>query len=133
MLCPDLAHTIVAVWGLTYKAGTDTLRRSASIELCDWMIREGATIHVHDPAVKSLPERWGAAVTRYDDPVAAVDGAHALVMATEWPEYRAIGAELLLRCAERLLVLDANRFMSHLAAAGERVTYFAVGMPGKAL
>ena len=131
MLCPDLAHTTVAVWGLTYKAGTDTLRRSASIELCDWMIREGVTIHVHDPAVKNLPERWGAAVRRYDDPVAAVDGAHALVMATEWPEYRAIGAEQLLRRTEHLVVLDANRFLPHLAAAGDCLTYFAVGMPGK--
>jgi UDPglucose 6-dehydrogenase len=119
------------VWGLTYKAGTDTLRRSASIELCDWMIREGATIHVHDPVVKNLPERWGAAVKRYDDPVAAVDGAHALVMATEWPEYRAIGAEHLLRRTERLVVLDPNRFLPHLAAADERLTYVAVGMPGK--
>jgi len=49
MLCPILRTRQFAVWGLTYKAGTDTLRRSASIELCDWMIREGAD----DPRARS--------------------------------------------------------------------------------
>jgi len=127
----DLSRTTVAVWGLTYKPGTDTLRRSASVELCDWMILEGATIHVHDPMVKSLPEHWCDAVKRYDDPIAAVLGAHALVVATEWPMYCAIPIDQLTQCSPRLVVLDANRFLANLAATEGRVKYFAVGMPQK--
>jgi UDPglucose 6-dehydrogenase len=127
----DLSGTTVAVWGLTYKPGTDTLRRSASVELCDWMIREGATIHVHDPMVKNLPEHWCDAVKRYDDPVAAVVGAHALVVATEWPMYCAISSDQLIQCSESLVVLDANRFLANLAAIEGRVRYLAVGMPFK--
>jgi UDPglucose 6-dehydrogenase len=125
----DLARTTVAVWGLTYKPGTDTLRRSSSVELCDWMIREGATIHVHDPMVKSLPEGWCDAVERYDDPLDAVLGAHALVVATEWPMYRTISIDQLIQCSPHLVVLDANRFLTNLATAEGRVRYFAVGMP----
>jgi UDPglucose 6-dehydrogenase len=125
----DLSLTTVAVWGLTYKPGTDTLRRSMSVELCDWMIREGATVHVHDPMVKNLPDHWCGAVQRYDDPIAAVQGAHALVMATEWPVYRSISTDQLLQCSDRLVVLDANRFLPNLAATGGRLRYFAVGMP----
>jgi UDPglucose 6-dehydrogenase len=125
----DLALTTVAVWGLTYKPGTDTLRRSMSVELCDWMIREGATVHVHDPIVKNLPDHWCGAVQRYDDPIAAAQGAHALVMATEWPVYRSISPDQLLQCADRLVVLDANRFLPNLAATEGRLRYFAVGMP----
>lgn len=125
----DLSRATVAVWGLTYKPGTDTLRRSASVELCDWMIREGATIRVHDPMVKRLPEHWRGAVERHEDPVAAVLGAHALVVATEWPMYRTIPAEQLTRCSPHLVVLDANRFLTNLAATEGRVRYFAVGMP----
>jgi UDPglucose 6-dehydrogenase len=125
----DLSRTTVAVWGLTYKPGTDTLRRSASVELCDWMIREGTTIHVHDPMVKSLPEHWCNAVERYDDPIAAVLGAHALVVATEWPMYRTISIDQLIECSPQLVVLDANRFLTNLAARPGRVRYFAVGMP----
>jgi UDPglucose 6-dehydrogenase len=125
----DLSRATVAVWGLTYKPGTDTLRRSPSVELCDWMIREGVTIHVHDPLVKSLPHHWCDAVTRYDDPIAAVLGAHALVVATEWPMYRTISTDQLIECSAHLVVLDANRFLTNLAAAEGRVRYFAVGMP----
>jgi len=125
----DLSRTTVAVWGLTYKPGTDTLRRSSSVELCDWMIRERATIHVHDPMVKSLPEHWCDAVKRYDDPIAAVLGAHALVVATEWPMYCTISTDQLIQCSPRLVVLDANRFLTNVAATEGRIKYFAVGMP----
>jgi len=93
------------------------------------MIREGATIHVHDPMVKSLPEHWRDAVKRYDDPIAAVLGAHALVVATEWPMYCAISTDQLIQRSPHLVVLDANRFLKNLAATEGRVRYFAVGMP----
>jgi UDPglucose 6-dehydrogenase len=105
-LFADLSEATVAVWGLTYKPGTDTLRRSMSVELCDWMIGEGAAIHVHDPMAKNLPQHWCGAVERYDDPIAAVHGAHALVMATEWPVYLTISSEQLLQCSDCLVVLD---------------------------
>jgi UDPglucose 6-dehydrogenase len=130
-LFADLSHTTVAVWGLTYKPDTDTIVRSMSVELCDWMLGEGATVHVHDPMARSLPAHWHASVKRYDDPVAAVRGAHVLIMSTPWPLYRAISADQLLQCADGLVVLDANRFLSNLAVAREGLTYFAVGVPIK--
>jgi UDPglucose 6-dehydrogenase len=128
-LFADLSEVTVAVWGLTYKPGTDTVRRSMSVELCDWMIGEGAAIHVHDPMAKNLPEHWCGAVERYDDPTAAVHGAQALVMATEWPVYLTISSEQLLQCTDCLVVLDANRFLPHFGAIEGRLRYFAVGMP----
>jgi UDPglucose 6-dehydrogenase len=129
-LCADLSQITVTVWGLTYKPGTDTLRRSMSVELCDWLISQGASIHVYDPLVTHLPERWGAAARRYDDPLAAVRGAQALVLATDSPAYSAISGAQLLQCvSNHLLVLDANRFSPHLAGAEERLEYVAVGTP----
>jgi UDPglucose 6-dehydrogenase len=130
-LFADLSHTTVAVWGLTYKPDTDTIARSMSVELCDWMLGEGATVHVHDPMARNLPAHWHASVKRYDDPVAAVCGAHVLIMSTPWPLYRAISADQLLQCVDGLVVLDANRFLSNLAVAREGLTYFAVGVPNK--
>ncbi len=129
MLFADLSTTTVAVWGLSYKPGTDSLRRSLSVELCDWMLAAGATIHVHDSLVGSLPERWGTAVQRYEHPLAAVRGAQALVLATDSSIYRAISADQLLECCGRLVVLDANRLLPHLAAAKADLNYFAVGTP----
>jgi UDPglucose 6-dehydrogenase len=124
--CADLSRTTVAVWGLTYKPGTDTLRRSLAVELCDWLLGEGAAVRVHDPLAKDLPQRWSGAVTRLTDPLEAVVGADALVIATPWPEYRRVSADQLLERCKDLLVLDANRCLPQLAG---RLKYLAVGMP----
>jgi UDPglucose 6-dehydrogenase len=125
---PDLSQIVVAVWGLTYKPGTDTLRRSGAVELCDWLIQQRATVRVHDPAVKALPEHWSDKVRRCADPLAAVEQAHALVIGTPWPLYREIAASRVLERAQSLTVLDATGFVPDY---GERrgVRYVAVGAP----
>ncbi|MEO7208687.1 MAG: nucleotide sugar dehydrogenase [Steroidobacteraceae bacterium] len=130
-LFADLSRTTVAVWGLSYKPGTGSVRRSLSVDLCDWMIREGATIHVHDPMVASLPDRWRGAIKRFDTPLAAVHGTDALVVATDWPMYRSISSEQLIQCSDQLVVLDPNRFLAELAATQTRLQYFGVGMSRK--
>lgn len=130
-LFPDLADIVVAVWGLAYKPGTDTLRRSGSVELCDWLLRQQTRLQVHDPAVKELPSHWGGKVRRCIDPLNAVEDAHALVIATEWPMYREITASRLLERSSPLTVLDAGRFVSGYDGA-PGVRYVAVGMPGVA-
>ena len=84
-LLRGLAGRTVAVWGLTYKPGTDTLRRSSAVELCRWLHEQGAIVCAHDPAVKELPEEIAAHVRLAATPVDAVSGASALVVATPWP------------------------------------------------
>ena len=129
-LFPDLAQTRIAIWGLTYKAGTDTLRRSLSIELCRWLLARGALIAVHDPAVKELPRDFSdlSAVEICTDPLAALKGARSLVVSTEWPEYKGIAPEQVAGVAPGLVVLDANRFLPMLARDG-KLRYMAVGTP----
>lgn len=128
-LFPDLSRITVAVWGLTYKAGTDTLRRSMAVELCDWLLGQGVRLRVHDPVVKELPPAWAGKATRAEAPLAALAGAQALVISTEWPLYKGIPAGEVAAAAPGLAVLDANRFLPGLAAeAGVR--YVAVGTPG---
>jgi len=128
-LFADLSRTTVAVWGLTYKSGTDTLRESPAVELCEWILREGAQLRVHDPVVRSLPPQWGSAVARTDSPLAAVRGAQALVLAVDWPVYREVDGAELLQSIDQLVVLDPNRMRPDLATAAARLRYFAVGIP----
>lgn len=127
----DLSQVIVAVWGLAYKPGTDSLRRSASVDLCEQLLRDGATIRVHDPAVRALPGHWHG-VIRCGEPLAAVGGAHALVIATAWPSYGSISAAQLAERSAGLAVLDANRALCALAQASTSVLYYSVGMPRRA-
>src|SRR5262245_46994775 len=100
----------ISIWGLTYKPGTDTLRRSTSVELCQWLLEQGSTVSVHDPSAGLLPAELSG-VTRFDSPLAAAEGASALVVATEWPEYRQIDADALAAAMPSGLVIDANRFL----------------------
>ena len=107
----DLSGVAVAVWGLTYKPGTSTLRRSLSVELCGDLLERGARLQVHDPAAEALPAAWAGRVQRMADPVATLARAQALVVATEWPEYRQIPVDSIAALPQRLVVLDANRFL----------------------
>jgi UDPglucose 6-dehydrogenase len=127
-LVPTLQDLHVTLWGLTYKPGTDTLRRSLAVELGDWLLANGARLTVHDPAVKDLPPSWQGRVKRSADATEALVGAHALIVGTEWPLYREISAQRVAEVAPGLLVLDANRFLGSLAHTAT-LRYVAVGTP----
>jgi UDPglucose 6-dehydrogenase len=125
-LFPDLSKAKVAIWGLTYKPGTDTLRRSMAIELCSWLVAHGAKVAVHDQVVKEMPMELKGKVEKRDDALQVLQEAGALVVTTEWPQYREVSVDEVVRVAPRLVVLDANRFLSNLAK-DDRIKYIGVG------
>lgn len=114
----DLSGRVIAVLGLTYKPGTDTLRRSAAVELVRALLAAGAHVRTFDPAVRpeAMPAEF-AAVNVCASVAEAVTGAGAAVVATEWPEIRAADWPRLLPLMQRPLILDANRFLSDLIGA----------------
>jgi UDPglucose 6-dehydrogenase len=126
---PSLSGQTVAVWGLTYKAGTDTLRRSAAIELCRWLTEQGVVVRAHDPAAKGMPEMQG--LTRVETPLAAARGAGALVVATEWPIYRSVAPGDLIEAMPSGLVVDANLFLGPSLGADPRFRVISVGRGGR--
>ena len=118
----------VAIWGLTYKPETSTLRRSLAVALCDWLIEEGANVRVYDPAVKELPSRWNDKVDRFDDALEALGNTKVLVLGTEWAEFRETAKKLLEFVGNDYLVIDANRYLQNeIFPLG--INYIAVGMP----
>ena len=125
---PRLDGVSIAVWGLTYKPGTDTLRRSLAIELCNWLLAQGAVVKVHDPAVKELPASWSNRIQRVAAPLDALAGASALIVATEWPQYKQISREEIVGRSPELVIFDGNRFVSHFMGIAN-VRYIAVGTP----
>lgn len=119
----DLRGKTVGVWGLTYKAGTDTLRRSSSVELCRWLHEEGARVVAHDPAVKWLPQELQTIISLKSSPVEAASNVNALVVATEWPMYREVNLDI----SDKLTVLDANRFLRDKFEMNAAVRYVTIG------
>ena len=109
----DLRGRTIAVWGLTYKPGTNTLRRSAAVELCRELREDGANVRAYDPMVVS-----GFDGTLCASAEEALKGADALVVATPWPQFRSVPLP------KGLIVIDANRLITP-----KGVRHFAVGTP----
>lgn len=129
-LLGELNGKTVAVWGLTYKPGTDTLRRSSSIELCEWLLEQGAIVQAHDPLVKKLPEEYEQ-VKLCDSALEAARNADALVVSTEWPDYRDVDMKSVVSVMKTPYVLDVNRFLAKNVQALNQIKYAAVGTPIK--
>jgi UDPglucose 6-dehydrogenase len=122
-----LSGATVAIWGLTYKPGTDTLRRSSAVELCRWLAAEGATVRAHDPAVTRLPADLATQISLCDTPLTAAESAAALVVCTAWPEYREVLPERLSSALANPLVVDAAGFLAESLGARPGLHYARVG------
>jgi len=124
----DAKDAVVAVLGLTYKPGTNTLRRSASVELCRWLRQQGMAVRAHDPAVPELPaDLRDLGLVLCATAEDAVAGADVAVVSTEWPDYRRLAADGLVRAMRRPRVIDPNWFLADALAGEPRVTYIATG------
>lgn len=117
----------VAVLGLTYKPGTDTLRRSASVDLCRWMHEQGYQVRAHDPAVRELPVDLQPVMTLYAEVPAALAGADLAILATEWPEYRSLSATDFTGPMRRAALIDPNWFLAGAMRESGGLRYMTTG------
>ncbi|HEX4231399.1 MAG TPA: nucleotide sugar dehydrogenase [Bryobacteraceae bacterium] len=124
-----LAGKTVGVLGLTYKPGTDTLRRSSAVELCHWLVERNVRVNAFDPAVQHLPEDLNMSVTLCHSAGEALKECDAAIIATEWPEFRELPAQDLINQMKTPVVLDANRFLEKTLGGSAAIVYIAVGMP----
>ena len=123
----DLAGRTIAVLGLSYKPGTDALRRSAAVELCHALAARGAHVVAFDPVVHDLPPDLAAAVDLKSSLDDALRGSDAAVVATEWPEFRAATHDIFASCMRTPFVVDQNAFLSGVLEGRGDVHYAALG------
>jgi UDPglucose 6-dehydrogenase len=122
----DLRGHPIAVLGLVYTPGTDTLRRSTAIELCRALLAAGAQVRAHDPAVKQLPDEL-AKVVISPDIAAAVHGADAVVVCTEWAHFRVADWPAIATTMRQRVFVDANRFLEKELLTVPAVEHLSVG------
>ncbi|MGB7747853.1 MAG: nucleotide sugar dehydrogenase [Verrucomicrobiia bacterium] len=122
----DLHGKKIAVLGLTYTTNTDTLRRSAAVELCRNLLALGADVHAFDPAVKQLPGELAPVrlTAQIND---AVKDADAAVVCTEWPEFRQADWTKLAPAMHQRIFVDANRFLEKELKNIPGVEHLSVG------
>ena len=122
----DLRGKTIAVLGLVYIPNTDTLRRSAAVELCQQLLAAGARVQAFDPALKSLPSEL-AAITLASDIASALNQADAAAVCTEWPAFRQAFWPQLVCAMKRALFVDPNRFLDKELASIPSVELLSVG------
>ncbi len=123
-----LAGRHFALWGLAFKAHTDDIRESMSLELIDSLLALGATISVHDyeamPAVKA---KLGDRVTYASDPLACCEGADALLIATEWPQYKVADLEAAAKKLKAKVMFDGRNLFRPEAMKAAGWVYHSIG------
>jgi len=122
----DLRGQTIAVLGLVYTPDTDTLRRSAAVELCQQLLAAGARVQAFDPALKSLPPEL-AAITLASDIAPALQQSDAVVLCTEWPAFREAKWSELIPLLRQPVILDANSFLDAQLKTVPNVEHISVG------
>jgi UDPglucose 6-dehydrogenase len=116
----------IAVLGLTYTTNTDTLRRSAAVELCKQLVKVGAKISAFDPAVKFLPKDLKK-ISLADEVASALESADAAVVCTEWPQFRQADWTKIVPQMRGKIFVDANRFLEKELKTIASVEHLSVG------
>jgi UDPglucose 6-dehydrogenase len=128
-----LRGRIVAVLGLAFKPNTDDIRDAPAINVIQRLLDRGALVRAHDPIVRELPEKTvGGEVQFFDEMYEAVEGADAVVLATEWNEFRALD---FARCAAAMrgdLILDGRNIFDPQKVTQAGLRYVGIGRIGRA-
>ena len=118
----------VAMWGLAFKPETDDMREAPSLVLIDLLIKAGATVKVYDPvAMYECRRRIGDSVIYAKDLYDAAVGADALMLVTEWKEFRMPNAKTLLQKMKGRLILDGRNILDHDELRQAGFEYHCIG------
>lgn len=117
----------IGVLGLTYKAGTSTLRRSAALEIIKDLTVNGAAVRAYDP--KAAPEELSLhkSFEFLPDPYAVAKGANALVILTEWPEFTKLDFDLIKETMKKPVIIDGKNLLDSQGLIDKGFTYSGVG------
>jgi UDPglucose 6-dehydrogenase len=98
----------VAVWGLAFKANTDDMRFSPAISVIELLIASGAKVTAFDPVVKEVKD---LAIEVKSELIQSIENADAIVVLTEWQEFKSVKPELIGKAVKQKIVVDARNLL----------------------
>ena len=117
----------IAVWGLAFKPNTDDVRFAPSIVLLNTLLQEGAILRAYDPQAVQKAKEILPGITYCADPYEAAKGAEAILIVTEWDEFRTVDWKRLLRLVEQPLVFDGRNMFSPEDVTSQGFSYVSIG------
>ena len=128
LLGPGLATSTVAVWGLAFKAETDDMRESPAIELITGLLDAGATVHAHDPAaIGQAKQLFGDRVCYFEHQYDGLKGADALVIVTEWLQFRNPDFARIKALLRRPVIVDGRNLYDASKMRSLGFSYTCIG------
>lgn len=124
----DIKDKTVAIWGLSFKPETDDIREAPSLTLIDSLLNAGVAVRAYDPAAMDeardlLKDKIYYATDIYD----AANGAHAVIVPTEWKEFRLPNWEKLKEMMNHHLVIDGRNIYNKEELVSQNIEYCGIG------
>ena len=122
-----IERPVVAILGLAFKPNTDDVRGSPALSIAQRLLESGVAVRAHDPFAVANADRMLPAVDYRSDPYSALDGADALLVATEWEEYRALDWVLIRETMRGKTVLDGRNALDEVFLGELGFRYWSLG------
>lgn len=127
----DLSGHRFAFWGLAFKPKTDDMREAPAIVIAEELVKRGAKICAHDPeALETAREVIGDSIEYCEDPYEAAKGASALLLITEWNEYRGPDFDRLRGLLKEPILFDGRNVWNLNLAEKHQFEYYGIGTRG---
>jgi UDPglucose 6-dehydrogenase len=124
-----LGGKTIAAWGLAFKPNTDDLRFSPAIAVIEKLLEQGSKIRAYDPKAMEEARKELPALTYCSSAMEAAEGADALLLLTEWPEFKSVDLAALRSKMARPLILDGRNFFDAQKVRAAGFEYASMGRP----
>ena len=126
----DLKGKHFALWGLAFKPNTDDIREAPALSIIDALLKEGATVTAYDPeAMEPVKRQIGATIKYALSQYQALEGADALLIATEWSEFRTPDFERIEKLLPAKVVFDGRNLFEVAKMNSMGYRYISIGRP----
>lgn len=124
----SLKGKTIAVWGLSFKPHTDDVREASSINNIEALLKDGVSVQVHDPeAIENIRQIFGDKIQYFENQYEVLHKADALLIATEWPEYRNPDFERMKKVMAEPLIFDGRNLYGLDSISDLGFTYYSIG------
>lgn len=126
----NLKNKTFALWGLSFKPQTDDMREAPSVVIIESLLKEGASVKAYDPvAMKEAKHKLGDRISYGNDAYDALLDADALLLITEWPEFRIPNFKVIGRLLKDKVIFDGRNIYEPSEMKELGFTYYSIGRP----
>jgi UDPglucose 6-dehydrogenase len=116
------------MWGLSFKPHTDDIREASSLYNIRALLKEGVKLKVHDPeGMENVKKLFGDQIEYFTNPYEAAEGADAVLIVTEWPEFRTPDFDRLTSILKNKVIFDGRNLYDLTAMRDLKYTYYSIG------